>query len=53
MAQVNRLTPAEGGAFRLEGPSGGAAIGEPVALLEEAGKVHSIRIGQSVSERVR
>ena len=51
--QMNKLVPAGDGTFRLEGPSGGAAVGEPVAFVEEAGRVRAVRVGGSVSERVR
>jgi hypothetical protein len=51
-AGMLRLVPLGGGAFKLEGPTGGSAVGEPVVFIEEAGRVKSIKIGESEAERV-
>ena len=52
-AGMQRLAPAAGGGFRLEGPTGGAAVGESVSFDERSGQVVSMKIGQSISGRVR
>jgi hypothetical protein len=52
-ASMMKLIPAGGGAFKLDGPTGGAAIGEQVKFTEGPdGKVRGMIIGLSPSERV-
>jgi CubicO group peptidase (beta-lactamase class C family) len=46
-----RLEPADRG-FRLEAPTGGAAVGEPVRFDEREGRVTRMQIGQVYMERI-
>lgn len=47
-----KLIPQGNGVFKLDGPTGGGAIGELVTFLEENGRVTGMRIGYGVSQRV-
>jgi CubicO group peptidase (beta-lactamase class C family) len=47
-----RLTALGGGRFRLEGATGGAAVGEVVRFEERDGKVVRLYLGNSYSDRV-
>ena len=53
-ASMMKLIPAGGGVFKLDGPTGGSAIGELVKFSEGPdGKVQLMTIGLSPSQRVR
>ena len=47
-----RLEPLGDGRFRLEGPTGGSAVGEIVRFVEENGHVIRMYTGESFSKRV-
>lgn len=47
-----KLTPLGGGRFRLDGPTGGAAVGEPVRFVESDGRVTRMTTGDSFADRV-
>jgi CubicO group peptidase (beta-lactamase class C family) len=47
-----RLEPVDNGGFRLEAPTGGAAVGEPVRFDEREGRVTRMQIGQVYMERI-
>jgi len=47
-----RIEPQPSGSFKLEGPSGGASVGERVEFIEEGGRVVRLRVGQVESVRV-
>ena len=52
-ASMMKLIPTGGGVFKLDGPTGGAAIGEQVNFTDGPdGKVRTMTIGLSPSERV-
>ena len=46
-----RLEPVGNGVFRLEAPSGGTAVGEPVRFEESGGKVLRMYVGDSYRDR--
>lgn len=53
-ASMVKLVPVGAGVFKLEGPTGGSAIGELVTFSENKdGTVRRMTIGQEFSERVR
>jgi D-alanyl-D-alanine carboxypeptidase len=47
-----QLTPLGEGRFRLDGPTGGAAVGEPVRFVESGGRVTRMITGDSFADRV-
>jgi CubicO group peptidase (beta-lactamase class C family) len=49
---MQKLVPQGNGVFKLEGPSGGAAVGELVTFREEGGKVVQMRVGNMTQDRV-
>jgi CubicO group peptidase (beta-lactamase class C family) len=49
---IQRLEPLGGGRFRLDAPTGGAPIGEPVSFREEPGKPMRITIGDNWMDRI-
>jgi D-alanyl-D-alanine carboxypeptidase len=49
---IQRLEPLGGGRFRLDAPTGGAPIGEPVSFREEPGKPMRIYIGDNWMDRI-
>lgn len=51
--QQNKLAPIGNGQFRLEAPSGGAAVGEVVRFVPLPGGTMRMYIGGSYSDRVR
>jgi CubicO group peptidase (beta-lactamase class C family) len=52
-AAMMKLVPAAHGGFRLDAPTGGSAVGEPVTFQEGPGGVTGITVGQQPMERVR
>lgn len=48
-----KLVPIGGGEFKLEAPTGGAAVGEIVRFREQGGRVTHIVVGNGSSPRVR
>lgn len=48
-----KLVPIGGGEFKLEAPTGGAAVGEIVRFREEGGRVTHIVIGNGSSPKIR
>jgi len=51
-AEHQQLTPVGGGVFRLEGRTGGSAVGELVRFEERDGRVTRMRIAESYAGRV-
>lgn len=49
---MQKLVPQGNGVFKLEGPSGGAAVGELVTFQEQGGKVVQMRVGNMTQDRV-
>lgn len=46
-----RLEPVGNGVFRMEAPSGGSAVGEPVRFEESGGKITRMYVGDSYRDR--